>query len=141
MKLEQAEALLKRLEAAFNHDLMPDTRGIYIEKLMTLPLATGTKRVEKLITSARFFPKIAELMQPSDEEYIVSNTAGKTRWAETPEARYAAYRQDRLVELDEPTYREYLRDPEIRARLESEWRWAWEQQQMARPVSTQGGGT
>ena len=130
MKLEQAEALLKRLEAAFNHDLMPDTRGIYIEKLMTLPLATGTRRVEKLITSARFFPKIAELMQPSDEEYIVSNMAGKTRWAETPEARYAVYRQDRLLELDEPTYVEYLRDPEIRARFENEWRWAWEQQQL-----------
>lgn len=141
MRREQAEILLNKLIAAFNSELPADTREMYLDRLMTLPFASGTKRVDRLIDKNRFFPKIAELMQPSDEEYIVPNTAGKTRWAETPEARYAVYRQDRLVELDEPTYREYLRDPEIRARLESEWRWAWEQQQMARPVSTQGGGT
>lgn len=135
MRREQAELLLNKLIAAFNSELPADTREMYLDRLMTLPFASGTKRVDRLIDNNRFFPKIAELMQPSDEEYIVPNTAGKTRWAETPEARYAVYRQDRLVELDEPTYREYLRDPEIRARLESEWRWAWEQQQMARPVS------
>ena len=94
MKLEQAEALLKRLEAAFNHDLMPDTRGIYIEKLMTLPLATGTKRVEKLITSARFFPKIAELMQPSEDELISQNSMVRNTWVESPEAKYAIYRSE-----------------------------------------------
>lgn len=135
MRREQAEILLNKLIAAFNSELPADTREMYLDRLMRLPFASGAKRVDRLIDKNRFFPKIAELMQPSDEEYIVPNTAGKTRWAETPEARYAAYRQDRLVELDEPTYGEYLRDPEIRARLESEWRWAWEQQQMHRPVS------
>lgn len=141
MRREQAEILLNKLIAAFNSELPADTREMYLDRLMTLPFASGTKRVDRLIDKSRYFPKIAELMQPSDEEYIVPNTAGKTRWTETPEARYAVYRQDRLVELDEPAYREYLRDPEIRARLESEWRWAWEQQQIARPVSTQGGVT
>lgn len=141
MRREQAEILLNKLIAAFNSELPADTREMYLDRLMRLPFASGTKRVDRLIDKSRFFPKIAELMQPSEEEYIVPNTTGQTRWAETPEARYAVYRQDRLVELDEPAYREYLRDPEIRARLESEWRWAWEQQQIARPVSTQGGVT
>ncbi len=139
MRREQAEILLNKLLVAFNWKLPADTHEMYLDRLMTLPFASGTKRVDQLIDNNRFFPKIAELLQPSDEEYIFSNTAGKTRWAETAEARYAVYRQDRLVELDEPTYREYVRDPEIRARLESEWRWAWEQQQMARPVSKKRG--
>lgn len=128
MKLEQAEALLKRLEAAFNHDLMPDTRGIYIEKLMTLPLATGTKRVEKLITSARFFPKIAELMQPSEDELISQNSMVRNTWVESPEAKYAIYRSEKLIGLDEATYLQYISRDDVRARLENEWRHTWEQE-------------
>lgn len=128
MKLEQAEALLKRLEAAFNHDLMPDTRGIYIEKLMTLPLATGTKRVEKLITSARFFPKIAELMQPSEDELISQNSMVRNTWVESPEAKYAIYRSEKLIGLDEATYLQYISRDDVKARLENEWRHTWEQE-------------
>lgn len=128
MKLEQAEALLKRLEAAFNHDLMPDTRGIYIEKLMTLPLATGTKRVEKLITSARFFPKIAELMQPSEDELISQNSMVRNTWVESPEAKYAIYRSEKLIGLNEATYLQYISRADVRARLENEWRHTWEQE-------------
>ena len=128
MKPEQAEALLKRLEAAFNHDLMPDTRGIYIEKLMTLPLATGTKRVEKLITSARFFPKIAELMQPSEDELISQNSMVRNTWVESPEAKYAIYRSEKLIGLDKETYFQYISQADVRARLENEWRHTWEQE-------------
>lgn len=128
MKLEQAETLLKRLEAAFNHDLMPDTRGIYIEKLMTLPLATGTKRVEKLITSARFFPKIAELMQPSEDELVSQNSMVKNTWVDSPEAKYAVYRSEKLIGLDDATYLQYISRADVRARLENEWRHAWEQE-------------
>ncbi len=128
MKLEQAEALLKRLEAAFNHDLVPDTRGIYIEKLMTLPLATGTKRVEKLITSARFFPKIAELMQPSEDELISQNSMVRNTWAESPEAKYAIYRSEKLIGLNEAIYLQYISQADVRARLENEWRHTWEQE-------------
>jgi hypothetical protein len=128
LKLEQAEALLKRLEAAFNHDLMPDTRGIYIEKLMTLPLATGTKRVEKLITSARFFPKIAELMQPSEDELISQNSMVRNTWVESPEAKYAIYRSEKLIGLDEATYLQYISRDDVKARLENEWRHTWEQE-------------
>lgn len=132
MKPEQAEALVKRLEAAFNYDLMPDTRGIYIEKLMTLPLATGTKRVEKLITSAKFFPRIAELMQPSEDELISQNSMVRNTWVESPEAKYAVYRSEKFIELDEATYLQYLSRADVRARLENEWRHAWEQQQLRR---------
>lgn len=128
MKLEQAEALLKRLEAAFNHDLMPDTRGIYIEKLRTLPLATGTKRVEKLITSARFFPKIAELMQPSEDELISQNSMVRNTWVESPEAKYAIYRSEKLIGLDEATYLQYISRDDVKARLENEWHHTWEQE-------------
>lgn len=128
LKLEQAETLLKRLEAAFNHDLMPDTRGIYIEKLMTLPLATGTKRVEKLITSARFFPKIAELMQPSEDELVSQNSMVKNTWVDSPEAKYAVYRSEKLIGLDDATYLQYISRADVRARLENEWRHAWEQE-------------
>ena len=83
MRREQAELLLNKLIAAFNSELPGDTREMYLDRLMTLPFASGTKRVDRLIDNNRFFPKIAELMQPSDEEYIVPNTT-ENQVAETP---------------------------------------------------------
>ena len=129
MRRDQAETLIAQLEAAFNHGLPSDTRGIYIEKLMTLPFATGAKRVDRLITTTKFFPKIAELMRPAEGEVEQQNMPVPDRWLQTPEGQYSCYRAERLAELDEATYWDYIHEPATRARLENEWRHAWSQEE------------
>lgn len=127
MSREQADALIQRLEAAFNHTLPEDTRGIYIEKLMTLPLSIGAKRVDRLIDKSTFFPKISELMKPTDDELQI-NTTTESKWASSKEAKYALYRTRRLLELDEATYLQYLHNPDTKAAFEEEWRKTWAQE-------------
>lgn len=125
MRREQAEMLIDKLQAAYNSGLPEDTRAIYVDKLMTLPFATGTRRVDRLINTSRWMPKIAELMQPVDGEIEQQNVTMRDDWADSPECEFALYRQDRMVALDEPTYWQYLSNPAERARLEAAWRYEW----------------
>lgn len=132
MRREQAEMLIDKLQAAYNSVLPEDTRAIYVDKLMTLPFATGTRRVDRLINTSRWMPKIAELMQPVDGESEQQNVTVRSEWADSPECDFALYRQDRLIALDEPTYWQYLSNPAERARLEAAWRYEWLQTSKAR---------
>ncbi len=129
MRREQAEALIARLEAAYGRGLDGDTKDIYIDRLMTLPFATALKRIELLINTSKFFPKVAELMNPVEGEVQQINAHIEDKWLDTDDGRYSCYRSEKLVELDENTYWEYLHDPATRARLENEWRHAWSQQE------------
>jgi len=129
MRRDQAEQLVAKLEAAHDRDLRPDTRQLYIDRIMTLPFATGLKRIELLIDSTKFMPKIAEIMRPVEGEIEQQNLHVEDKWLDTDEGKYAAYRSDRLVELDEVAYWEYIHNPAERARLENEWRHAWSQQE------------
>lgn len=131
MRREQAEQLVAKLEAAHDRDLRPDTRQLYIDRIMTLPFATGLKRIELLIDTTKFMPKVSEIMRPVEGEIEQQNLHVEDKWLDTDEGKYAAYRSERLVELDENTYWEYLHDPATRARLENEWKHAWSQQRRA----------
>jgi len=127
MRREQAEQLVAKLEAAHDRDLRPDTRQLYIDRIMTLPFATGLKRIELLIDTTKFMPKVSEIMRPVEGEIEQQNLHVEDKWLDTDEGKYAAYRSERLVELDENTYWKYLHDPATRARLENEWKHSWSQ--------------
>jgi len=129
MRRDQAEQLVAKLEAAHDRDLRPDTRQLYIDRIMTLPFATGLKRIELLIDSTKFMPKIAEIMHPVEGEIEQQNLHVEDTWMDTLDGRYACYRAEKLVELDEVAYWEYIHNPAERARLENEWRHAWSQQE------------
>ena len=122
MRREQAEALVARLEAAYSRGLDGDTKDIYIDRLMALPFATALKRIELLINTSKFMPKIAELMRPVEGEVGQLNANIEDKWADTMTGRYSLYRSDRLPRLDDVTYWEYLHDPATRARIENQWR-------------------
>jgi len=99
MRREQAEALIARLEAAYGRGLDGDTKDIYIGRLMTLPFATALKRIELLINTSKFFPKVAELMKPVEGEVQQINAHIEDRWLDTDDGRYSCYRSEKLVEL------------------------------------------
>ena len=123
MRQEQAEMLVAKLEAAFNRGLPEDTKELYVEKLMSLPFSTGSKRVDRLICTATFMPRIAEFMRPTDDEMVQMNTNvnNQNEWSATDRGRYAQFRSARLVELDEAAYSDYLHNPAERARFERCW--------------------
>ena len=125
MTREQAEALVQRLEAAYNTDLRADTRGIYIEKLMELALPVAVRRVERLVETKNFFPKVSELMKPIDGEMHLHTAAGAPWWEGDPETRFSVFRSQKLLELDELAYLEYLADPEVRQEMDTQWRVEW----------------
>ena len=127
MRKDQAEMLIDKLEAAFNQRLPGATRALYTDKLMTMPVATGVKRIDMLINTSKFMPKIAELMRPVEGEVQQINAHIEDKWADTMTGRYSLYRSDQLPRLDDQTYWEYLHDPATRARLENEWKHAWSQ--------------
>ena len=120
--------LLDKLEAAFERRQQPNSRALYTDKLMSLPLATGAKRVDMLINTAKFFPKIAELLRPVEGEVQQINANIKDTWSDTEDGRYSVYRSERLVELGDAAYWEYLYSPAERARLENVWRQEFAQQ-------------
>ena len=64
MRRDQAEQLVAKLEAA--HDERPAAR--YKTALHRqdndLPFATGLKRIELLIDTTKFMPKVSEIMRP-----------------------------------------------------------------------------
>ena len=124
MTREQAEALVQRLEAAYNTDLRADTRGIYIEKLMELALPVAVRRVERLVETKNFFPKVSELMKPIDGEMHLHTAAGAPWWGETRN-KVLGFRSQKLLELDELAYLEYLADPEVRQEMDTQWRVEW----------------
>ena len=129
MRRDQAEQLVAKLEAAHDRDLRPDTRQLYIDRIMTLPFATGLRRIELLIDTTKFMPKISEIMRPVEGEIEQQNMTVPDRWLLTPEGQYSCYRAERLAELDEATYWDYIHEPATRARLENEWRHAWSQEE------------
>lgn len=129
MRRDQAEQLVAKLEAAHDRDLRPDTRQLYIDRIMTLPFATGLRRIELLIDTTKFMPKISEIMRPVEGEIEQQNMTVPDRWLLTPEGQYSCYRAERLAELDEATYWGYIHEPATRARLENEWRHAWSQEE------------
>ena len=129
MRRDQAEQLVAKLEAAHDRDLRPDTRQLYIDRLMTLPFATALKRIELLINTSKFFPKVAELMKPVEGEVQQINAHIEDRWLDTDDGRYSCYRAEKLVELDEVSYWEYVHNPAERARLENVWKHAWSQEE------------
>jgi hypothetical protein len=67
-------------------------------------------------------------MQPSEDELISQNSMVRNTWVESPEAKYAIYRSEKLIGLDEATYLQYISRDDVRARLENEWRHTWEQE-------------
>jgi hypothetical protein len=128
LQRDQAEKLVIVLEAAFDRQLRSDTREVYVTKLMQLPYATGMRRVDTAINTCKFMPKIAELMCPTEGEVQQTNMPVEDTWSSTPAGQFAAYRAERLAELDEEEYWAYTIDPAERARLENIWSYAGSKQ-------------
>ena len=123
MRKEQAETLIAKLEAAFQRGLPEDTTQIYLEKLMTLPFSTGLKRVDHLISTSTFMPKIAELMRQTDSEAAQINTmVEEGKWLDSPAGRYSLFYNQKLLEMDDREYQDYLQDPAARARMDAKMR-------------------
>lgn len=125
MTSSQAEMLVNRLEVAFDKQLKPGTRQLYIEKLRNLPLTIATKRVEKVINTGQYFPKIAELLNADEDQ---QNVHVENAWLQTADASYAIYRTFALVEMADDAYWLYLTVEEFRRQTESQWQETWRQQ-------------
>lgn len=125
MTSSQADMLVNRLEVAFDKQLKPGTRQLYIEKLRNLPLTIATKRVEKAINTGQYFPRIAELLNADEDQ---QNVHVENSWLQTADASYAIYRTFALVEMAEDAYWLYLTVEEFRRQTERQWQETWRQQ-------------
>lgn len=64
MKTTEAKKLVAMLVASFGKDnIGDDTIAIYANRLTTIPLEDGTRAVIRLIDTATFFPRIAEILE------------------------------------------------------------------------------
>ena len=122
MNSGQSLSLIERLEAAYDKKLPAATRQLYVERLNTVPYATGLRRVLHIIDTNKYFPRIAELMEQTDTEGGQINTMVRDTLFDTPEGRFAAYRTLRLTELEEAEYWEYVISAAERARVDNLWR-------------------
>jgi len=116
MTVEQATLLIQRLEHAYDKKLHPERFRIYVEKLKSVPYERGHRGVDQCIEQERLFPTVATLLQHCENvgldgvpNALAYYTGPQRSYQEhMARARAALEWNDRLVEMSDEEYHEYL---------------------------------